>query len=352
MIRNLLFLLPPEKAHNLALFFIRLLGFLHRIGLWERGPWATHLRLCRETPFGKVSSPLGLAAGMDKNAVALWGWQGLGFGFVEVGTATPIPQEGNAQPRLFRYTRFGAIVNRMGFNNDGAATIADRVRLAKRQGLSIKVGANIGKNKNTPLHLAAQDYARAAREFKNTADFLVVNVSSPNTPALRDLQNAAQLDEIISKVREVDPQIPLFIKVAPDNFQDFVQGITAIARKYSVAGIICGNTLANHASCKGLSDQEIARLPQGGLSGRPLFEINVHLCEAYAVSNPDLFVVGTGGIENLTTAVRYFQAGAKLIEVYSGLVYGGPSFVKNLLSDLIRNSEERQSLQSVNSPSI
>ncbi|MCC6277738.1 MAG: quinone-dependent dihydroorotate dehydrogenase, partial [Oligoflexia bacterium] len=164
-----------------------MIGIAHRFGLWSKPSWSRDHRLQCETPFGKVDSPIGLAAGLDKNAQALWGWQALGFSFAEVGTATPLPQPGNPRPRLFRYVGLRAIVNRMGFNNDGAAIIALRVARAKKQGLKIKVGGNIGKNKETPIEAAPMDYMRAAAALAPHVDYLVINVSSPNTEGLRGL---------------------------------------------------------------------------------------------------------------------------------------------------------------------
>jgi dihydroorotate dehydrogenase len=338
-VKFFLFLLPAETAHHLGLTALRYLGCLHRIGFWRTGSWAQHPRLMRETPFGTVPSPIGLAAGFDKNAVALWGWQALGFGFIEIGTVTPEPQDGNPKPRLFRFPRQQGIINKMGFNNDGAKIIAARLRREKLRGLKVKVGANIGKNKNTAAEFAANDYRLGARTFRDIADYIVINVSSPNTPGLRDLQSEKNLDEIVGAVRDEAPDVALFIKVAPDNFERFSDGVRSIANKFRVSGIICGNTLANHASASLFGDREIAGLPTGGLSGKPVFEKNIQLCEAYAVKGN--YVIGVGGIFNHLDAVRYFQAGAKLIQVYSGLVYEGPLFVKKLLKGLIQTSIER-----------
>jgi dihydroorotate dehydrogenase len=340
-VKKILFLFPPEAAHDLGLGVVRIFGFFHRLGLLPLGPWAAHPRLKRETPFGTINSPVGLAAGFDKNATALWGWQALGFAFVEVGTVTPVAQEGNSRPRLFRLPRFHAVINRMGFNNDGARAVANRIRSAKKQGLKIKVGGNIGKNKDTPVNQAADDYRKAAREFRDCADYLVINVSSPNTPGLRDLQSQTYLEDIVRAVKEEVPSLPVFIKVAPDNFAGFIDGVVATAKKFKVAGMICGNTLANHASAEGVPAENLAGFPDGGLSGRPIFSLNVKLCEAYAVRAPDLYLIGVGGIGDSFQAIRYFQAGADLVQVYSSFVYEGPSFVKKLLTNLIRNSEQR-----------
>lgn len=335
LVKPLIFLLPPETAHFLGLWGVKLIGWLHRMGLWQRGAWATRRELERETPFGKLSAPVGLAAGLDKNGQGLWGWQALGFGFAEVGTITPEAQPGNPKPRLFRYFKHKALVNRLGFNNLGVVKIASNIRKAKRQGLRIKVGGNIGKNLTTPLEQAVRDYRRAALELSDCVDYLVINVSSPNTPGLRGLQTETLLDEIVTGVKTVAPQIPLFIKVAPDGFEQYVDGILKVTERHKLSGIICGNTLANHASSHGLTEREIATLPNGGLSGRPIFENNLRLAESYAVKNPSLFIIGVGGIVEPAQAQRYFQSGIALVQIYTGFIFGGPHFIKTLLSGLV-----------------
>ncbi|MDZ4678175.1 MAG: quinone-dependent dihydroorotate dehydrogenase [Oligoflexia bacterium] len=336
LIKPFIFLLPAETAHSLGMLCVKFIGFLHRFGIWPRPHWAKHPKLQTNTPFGKISSPLGLAAGLDKNAQGLWGWQALGFGFVEVGTATPVAQPGNPKPRLFRYVRHQAIVNRMGFNNIGVKAIAENVRRAKKNGLQIKIGGNIGKNFSTPSDQAGEDYKRAAIEFSDCVDYLVINVSSPNTPGLRDLQSEKNLDELVSAVRSVVTDIPLFIKVAPDNQAKFIDGVLNVARKHMVCGIICGNTLANHASAYGLSDREILVLPNGGLSGRPVFSTNLALTQAYVEKSNSMLIIGVGGIADTKQAMSYFQAGAGLIQVYTGFIFGGPRLIKNILKDLAK----------------
>lgn len=324
--KRALFLLPPEEAHFLAVQAAKRLGTLHRLGLL---PKSVSVSLSDgntsfKTPFGDLATPIGLAAGCDKNGEALFGWEALGFSFVEVGTVTPKPQLGNPKPRVFRYPLKGALVNRLGFNNKGIEAVAANIKKAKSQGLKIKVGGNIGKNKTTPLEQAADDYASAAEILAPIVDYLVINVSSPNTAGLRDLQSEKSLSEITRRVKSVSKDVPIFIKVAPDHFQHYLEGVLSIVNQYKVAGVICGNTLSDHDPS----------LPQGGLSGQPLLEKNLELTKAYASSAPGLFIIGVGGISNAEQAKRYFDSGASVCQVYTGFVFGGPGFVKNLSKNL------------------
>jgi dihydroorotate dehydrogenase len=319
ILKPLLFLFPAEKAHHLGMIAVRIIGWFHRIGLWPRPQWSRGLPT--KTPFGSVENPLGLAAGFDKNALGLWGWQALGFGFVEIGTVTPKPQTGNPTPRLFRYTKINAVVNRMGFNNDGVLIIADRIRKAKKAGLKIKVGGNVGKNFWTTTQDAPKDYTLAVLGLKDFVDYIVINVSSPNTPGLRDLQSERNITSIVSHVKTASGSLPVFIKVAPDDFENFKEGLLNVAKAHHIAGIICGNTKSTHD------------LEKGGLSGQPIFESNLNLCKAYATEK-SLFIIGAGGISNPNQGHSYFEAGAKLLQIYTGLIYGGPSLPKKLVLGL------------------
>ncbi len=293
---------------------VQLIGALHRLGIWTRPGWAKTNHVT--TPFGILDSTLGLAAGFDKDATALWGWQALGFSFVEVGTVTPRPQEGNPRPRLFRYPEIESLVNRMGFNNDGAHAVADRIRRAKKAGLKIAVGGNIGKNRSTSVEDAPRDYASAALALKDVVDYLVINVSSPNTPGLRSFQDETSLERIVQPIRSAVPTLPLFIKVAPDQFRDFIDGVGSIVAKYNLSGVICGNTLADHD------------LEKGGLSGAAIFEKNLELCQAYANTRAFPFLIGVGGIGTAQGAQAYLQSGAKLVQIYSSLVFEGPRVIE------------------------
>jgi dihydroorotate dehydrogenase len=330
-IKIILFNLAPEVAHGLAIKGIKFLGQLHKNRIWPRPRWSMAPELRTRSPFGILDSPVGLAAGLDKNGEALWGWQALGFGFVEVGTITPREQPGNEKPRLFRFPQWKAIVNRMGFNNDGAFKIAQRIRLAREQGLTIKVGANIGKNFNTPLNQAAEDYRKVTMLLQPHVDYLVINVSSPNTPGLRSMQKAEFLEPIVEAVRREAPLTPLFIKVAPDQAKDYAEGIISVCKKHKLTGVICGNTLANHAASAELSEHDVIKLPQGGLSGAPIFNLNLKLVNIYKSHSPDTLVIGVGGITTAESALAYKKAGCDLIQIYSGFIFNGPRLLKEIL---------------------
>lgn len=316
LLRPVFFKLSAEKAHKLGMVGVRMIGALHRMGIWPRPRWAKANQVT--TPFGMLDSPLGLAAGFDKNGTALWGWQALGFSFVEVGTVTPRPQPGNPLPRLFRYPEIKSLVNRMGFNNDGAHAVAERISRAKKAGLKISVGGNIGKNLDTSVEDAPRDYTFAALALKDVVDYLVINVSSPNTPGLRSLQDENSLEGIVQPIRSAAPKLPLFIKVAPDHFSEFIDGVESIVKAYDLSGVICGNTLANHD------------LEKGGLSGAAIFEKNLDLCRAYSKGSIP-FLIGAGGIGSAQSAKAYLQGGARLVQIYSGLVFEGPRIIEDVV---------------------
>ncbi|MCW5943595.1 MAG: quinone-dependent dihydroorotate dehydrogenase [Fimbriimonadaceae bacterium] len=317
LVRPLLFRLDPERVHEWA------------FSLLERG-WirATVYRhsILEQTLFGvRFSNPLGLAAGFDKDARAVSAWRGLGFGFAEVGTVTPRPQPGNPRPRLFRLPEDGAIVNRMGFNNQGATAMAARL-CAARPGLPI--GINLGKNKDTPLAEAAGDYAAAFSLLRNHGDYFVVNVSSPNTPGLRTLQDRSSLLEIVKAVQSVDATKPLFVKVAPDLEPSALEDAAAVIDEANLTGVIATNTT--------LSRVGLCRDPNeaGGLSGRPLRDRSDEVLRSLAGLLPNRTLIGVGGVFGGEDVYRKLRLGASLVQVYTGWVYGGPSSAPRMLREL------------------
>ena len=318
LLRPLLFGLPPETAHNLALRAVSM-------GL-ARAPKSPDRDLSR-TLFGvKFPNPIGLAAGFDKDAVAVEKWKDLGFGFVEVGTVTRHAQPGNPKPRLFRLKDQRALVNRMGFNNHGADAMARRLD-GKNAG--IPVGVNIGKSKVTPLDQAHEDYAYSFRILKDFADYVVVNVSSPNTPGLRELQDKDSLRKILESLKEVDQSKPLFVKVAPDLTLGAIEDIVAVAKEMYLTGIVATNTTVSRDSLK--ADPGI----EGGLSGAPLTDIaDEALRFAKECAGDDLRFIGVGGVMSPEDAKRKFTLGADLVQIYTGWVYAGPSFVPRILGAL------------------
>ncbi|MGQ0630570.1 MAG: quinone-dependent dihydroorotate dehydrogenase [Sporichthyaceae bacterium] len=287
------------------------------------------------TVFGiRFPNPVGLAAGMDKNAVAIPAWTALGFGFVEVGTVTWHPQPGNPAPRMFRLVESEAIINRMGFNNGGAQAMA--ARLAALGPPSIPIGISLGKSKITPVAEATGDYLASLKVLLPYADYIAVNVSSPNTPGLRDLQDKAALDEILQALRAHTVSeaghrgpTPLLVKIAPDLTDSAVAEVIEVCLERGVAGIIATNTTITRAGLHP-GDQDKAA-ETGGLSGRPVHAMALRTV-AFVTKEAAgaLPVIGVGGIADPDGATRMFDAGAKLVQLYTGLIYGGPGLVRRI----------------------
>jgi dihydroorotate dehydrogenase len=275
-------------------------------------------------------NPLGMAAGFDKNAEVPDGLLGLGFGFAEVGTLTPLPQPGNAQPRLFRLTRDEALINRFGFNNQGYEAAHRRLAARPRRGI---VGVNIGPNKDSADRIA--DYVRGIKTFAEIASYLTINVSSPNTPHLRDLQQKAALDELIARVIEARdacaPRRPILVKIAPDVDLETLDDIVAVGRSRGIDGMIVSNTTT--ARPAGLADP--AAQEAGGLSGRPLFASSTRLLAATYLRVEGAFpLIGCGGVDSAAAAYGKIRAGASLVQLYSALIFRGPALVGEILAGL------------------
>jgi len=327
--RSALFRLPPEKAHALTLNMVRTLGRLKAPPRRAAPPVQA---------FGLTfSNRVGLAAGFDKNGVAVDGWFSLGFGHIEVGTVTPKPQAGNATPRVFRVTDHEGIINRMGFPNDGAERVAARLRARRAPGV---VGVNIGKNAVTPLDRAIDDYVSCLRTVFPVADYVTVNVSSPNTAGLRSLQDVDHLVPLLAGVLEESralesrhgKHVPLLVKLSPDLTEAELRRSATAAASVPVAGIIATNTT--------ISRESIAHHPlapeTGGLSGRPLFTKS---CAAVRILRetlgPTLPIIGVGGIASGADARQLRQAGADLVQLYTGMIYQGPRLVRELVAALV-----------------
>jgi len=313
--------LPPERAHRLAIWGLRqgLGGSLGR-------SYPTLRQRLWNLDF---PNPLGIAAGFDKNAEAAPALARLGFGFVEVGSVTPRPQLGNPQPRLFRLEQDRAVINRMGFNNEGMERVAKRLGVARPDGV---LGINLGKNKETAV--AAEDYAKGARRLGPLADYLVINVSSPNTPGLRALQGRAELEELAAAVREALTEArcnpPLLLKIAPDLGQADLEDIAAVALERFDGLIVSNTTLARPESLRSPNKAET-----GGLSGRPLFQPSTAmLAEVYRLTGGRLPLVAVGGIENAETAWAKIRAGASLLQLYTAFAYAGPRIIAEILDGL------------------
>jgi dihydroorotate dehydrogenase len=286
-------------------------------------------------------NPVGLAAGFDKNGVAVDAMPGLGFGFAEVGTVTPLPQEGNHKPRLFRLPADGAIINRLGFNNAGHDAVADNLDRRRAAGI---LGVNIGANRDSDDRLF--DYVAGVRLFGPVADYLTINVSSPNTPGLRELQNREALSELLTRIGEAraaaeaerGSPLPLILKIAPDLSDSALGDVVEIALAQGVAGLIVSNTTVSRPKLK---SGALAR-EQGGLSGRPLFELSTAmLARARQLAGPDLVLVGAGGVDGPAAAWSKIAAGADLVQLYTGLVYKGPTLPRRICEGLIERLEGR-----------
>jgi dihydroorotate dehydrogenase len=270
---------------------------------------------------------VGLAAGVDKNAVAIPAWAALGFGFIEVGTVTAEAQPGNPKPRLFRYPQHGALVNRMGFNNDGAPTIAARIRAAQQRPSwpGVPVGINIGKTKVVPLEQAAEDYLRSFRLLRGTGDYFVLNVSSPNTPGLRTLQERPALNALFRAVQAENPgKKPVLVKIAPDLGFEQIEDALALVQEHGLAGVIATNTTLDHRGL-GASQGE-----PGGLSGRPLRARSLEVLR-FLKARTSIPVISAGGIMDAADARARFDAGAELIQLYTGFIYAGPALVREIV---------------------
>ncbi len=329
LLRPLLFQLDAERAHRLAVGALR---HCPRAGaMLAAGAGDGHDAL-RQIIWGRVfPNPLGLAAGFDKNAEAIAGAQALGFGFVEIGSVTPRPQAGNPRPRLFRLVRARAIINRMGFNNDGMEAVAVRLRKrAKDDGI---VGVNLGKNKETED--AAADYEAGIATLGPLADYLVINVSSPNTPGLRALQGKAPLAALVERTRAARDVLPgrppLLLKIAPDLTAEDRLDIAEVALMHGLDGLIVSNTTI--ARPPGLDP--VLAAEAGGLSGAPLMApATALLRDMYRLTEGRLPLIGVGGVASAADAYAKIRAGASLVQLYSALVYEGPGLVRRILRDL------------------
>ena len=315
LLRPLLFALDPETAHHFALAFLRAAGPL------LPKPTDTTSRV---SVFGlNFRHRVGLAAGLDKNGIALPAWEALGFSFVEIGTVTAQAQPGNPRPRIFRYPEQNALINRLGFNNDGAEVIASRLaKLRDRGGWpGIPVGINIGKSRVTPIERAVEDYLFSFRKLRAQADYIALNVSSPNTPGLRELQGGERLDELLRAINAERGNMPLLVKIAPDLEPAALNELVSICEGNNVSGIIASNTTLDHSA--------IVRDEDGGLSGAPLQKKSTAIVRQIA-NKTKIPIIGCGGIFDAPSAREKIEAGAKLLQVYTGFIYRGPKLVHEL----------------------
>ena len=323
----------PERAHYLAADLIRLTLRIPGMSSLFKALFQVEDKRLERTVFGlHFPNPVGLAAGFDKNAMLIDEFAELGFGFIEVGTVTPKPQEGNPKPRLFRLLEDEAIINRMGFNNEGLAAM--KTRLEKRRSKVI-VGGNLGKNKVTPNELADDDYRQGFEALYDVVDYFVVNVSSPNTPNLRALQEKEPLKQLLQTLQELNAlkpvQKPILLKIAPDLSNDQLDDVIEIVLETKLAGVIATNTTLSR---EGLQSAHKAEM--GGLSGKPLTKRSTEVVAYLHEKSKGQFpIIGVGGIHSGADAIEKLKAGASLVQIYSGFIYEGPGLIKEINQEIL-----------------
>ncbi|UYZ61756.1 quinone-dependent dihydroorotate dehydrogenase [Hymenobacter weizhouensis] len=339
LLKPLFFQLDAEKAHHLVFDNLRRAHQLPGVRTALRGLYDyQHPSLERDVLGLRFRNPVGLAAGFDKNAELTNELASLGFGFVEIGTVTPRPQPGNPTPRLFRLPQDEALINRMGFNNDGAAAAAQRLR--RRQHPDLIIGGNIGKNKDTPNELAAHDYVACVEALHEVVDYFVVNVSSPNTPGLRQLQEREPLIRLLQEVQERNQALPrprpLLLKIAPDLTDAQLDDILLIARETHLSGLVATNTTISREPLR-TPAPAVAALGAGGLSGRPLRQRATEVIRyLHRRTHGGLPIIGAGGIHSAQEALEKLAAGASLVQLYTGFIYEGPGLVRRINRELAR----------------
>jgi len=326
ILRPLLFKVDPETAHDLAIKSLKFNPLPNKMFEVEDEEILNIELLGKKFP-----NPIGLAAGFDKSAEAYNSLFKLGFGFVEIGTVTPLQQLGNPKPRIFRLEEDSALINRLGFNNDGMEIIKDRIKLEKKEGI---LGINIGPNKNTKEQ--KNDFCLGLNFFFDIADYITINISSPNTQGLRDFHDSEKLKELLISLNKVKKDkktsIPLLLKVSPDINDNYISEITEVAMKNSVSAMILTNTTnGNRESLLSEIKKE-----EGGLSGEPLQEISTEMIKKfYKVSNGKIPIIGVGGVNSGKSAYEKIIAGASLLQLYTSFVYKGPFIAKNIKKELI-----------------
>lgn len=339
--RPAIFNIDPEKAHHLSIKALK-------SGLMPKANGDEDKRLAQTLWGLELKNPLGMAPGYDKNAEVANELIRLGFGFVEVGTLTPAPQEGNPRPRIFRLVKDQAIINRLGFNNEGHEAALLRLQARDMQGI---IGVNIGANKDSKNRI--EDYIKGFKNFQGVADYFTINISSPNTPGLRDLQNPEALDELLKSLMQERASIinhggkrrPIFVKLAPDIKDSELEPVIYKLLDHNVDAIIISNTTLSRT---GLQDPRYKN-EAGGLSGRPLFKRSTRmLARTHLITEGAMPIIGVGGIENDETAWMKIEAGANLLQLYSAMVYQGPTIVSNILKGLSQRLD-KENLHSLNS---
>lgn len=337
LLRNILFNFDAEDVHHFSMNVLKSISNIEFLRKMMADHFQYHHPSLHRQAFGlPFKNPIGLAAGFDKNALYLREWDTLGFGFVEIGTVTPLPQDGNDKPRLFRLINDKALINRMGFNNDGVKTVAARLKAYKRK---IIVGGNIGKNKATSNEDAWKDYEYCFTELFDCVDYFVVNVSSPNTPGLRALQEKSSLKKILSQLQNINHgrinTKPLLLKIAPDLTVGQLDDIIDLAKEVKLSGLVATNTTISRHNLT-TNKAEIEAIGAGGLSGLPLKEKSTEIIRyIHKQTNGTLPIIGSGGIFTAQDAKAKLEAGASLVQVWTGFIYEGPGMVKKICEQMV-----------------
>lgn len=338
--KQVLFLFSPEKAHHFAMWALKVISNLPGGKTFLRSQFCfRHAQLERKIFGLTFTNPVGLAAGFDKDARYVDILENLGFGFVEIGTVTPLPQPGNEKPRLFRLPQDEALINRMGFNNEGVAAAAGRLR--KRNSRLI-IGGNIGKNKNTPNEHAADDYEKCFDALYDVVDYFVVNISSPNTPGLRNLQAKEPLRELLLHVQAINRKKPspkpVLLKIAPDLTPEQLDDIIEIVQATGIAGLVATNTTVSRDGLM-TPEPQVAAMGQGGLSGKPLRDQSTAIIRyLYEKTGGKIPIIAVGGIFTAEEAREKLEAGASLVQVYTGFIYQGPALARKINKGLVKYS--------------
>ena len=334
ILRPFLFKQDPEKAHHLTFSLLKNFGSIGKMFLSKP---IEDKRLEREVFGIKFKNPVGLAAGLDKNAVAYKEFSDLGFGFIEIGTLTPKAQPGNDKKRLFRLIEDSGIINRMGFNNDGVDAAVERLKKNR----NVIIGGNIGKNKVTPNENAVDDYKICFEKLFDYVNYFVVNVSSPNTPNLRELQDKVPLTKLLGELQDLNSKKqnpkPILLKIAPDLSDDQLLDIIDIVKETKIAGVIATNTTLSREGLKSENKKET-----GGLSGKPLTKRSTEVIRFLSEKSGKAFpIIGVGGIHSAEDALEKLNAGASLIQIYTGFIYEGPDLVNQINKKILENYKKK-----------
>lgn len=341
LVRPLFFFFSPETSHHLALKLFTAVVSIPILSQITKAIFRFEDKGLEKEFWGiRFPNPVGLAAGFDKDGKYIKALDALGFGFIEVGTVTPLPQVGNPQPRLFRLKEDRGLINRMGFNNEGVEGLVQRLKALDRSKINAVIGGNIGKNKVTPNEEAHLDYLKCFIALHDYVDYFVVNVSSPNTPGLRQLQDKDSLALILNTILDTDEHRnnpkPILLKISPDLTKEAIQDISALVGEVGIDGIITSNTTISRDNLMTSSDN-LKKIGNGGLSGQPVKD-RANQVQSWVKSaiDPKLKVIGVGGIETGADAKAKLDAGADLVQVYTGFIYEGPKMVKNIKKYLVQ----------------